>query len=287
MVAERVVLLDHLTRGRLLLGIGAGGLISDAHMLGVDSTKQRERTDEALGIIVRLFTELEPITYKSDWFELNEAILQVRPYQRPHMPLAVGSVVSPSGVALAGKYGAAVLSIGAPPKTVAGSVTLTDLWAIAEESAAKHGKRVRREDWRLAIPIFLGDSKEEAYKDALAGAKRYVTGYLGETLGYPKPDYPLDQVIDQMVDAGKWIVGSPDDCIEAIYRLDENTGGFGGLLMQMYDWSTREKVLHSCELLARYVMPHFQGDTRRLNQIIRLGNGASVRTPGSPCAGRN
>ena len=91
MVANRMVLLDHLTRGRVMMGVGPGALVSDAYMLGIDPTVQRERMDESLGIILRLFTETEPITYKSDWFEMNEAVLQLRPYQRPHMPIAVAA----------------------------------------------------------------------------------------------------------------------------------------------------------------------------------------------------
>ena len=39
--------------------------------------------DEAPGLIMRLFTELEPITYESDWFELREVLLQIRPCQNP------------------------------------------------------------------------------------------------------------------------------------------------------------------------------------------------------------
>src|SRR5919198_907665 len=58
-------------------------------MVAIAPTVQRERMDEALGIILRLFTETEPLTYKSDWFELHEALLQIRPYQRPYMPVAV------------------------------------------------------------------------------------------------------------------------------------------------------------------------------------------------------
>ena len=98
MVANRMVLLDHLTKGRVILGVGPGALASDALMLGIDPARQREMMDESLGIILRLFTETDPITYKSDWFELNEAILQPRPYQQPHLPVAVASVQSPAGV---------------------------------------------------------------------------------------------------------------------------------------------------------------------------------------------
>src|ERR671935_1370881 len=80
-VADRMLLLDHLTRGRAMLGVGPGALPSDAHMLGVDVASIRDRMDESLGVILRLLREDEPVTYKSDWFELREARLQIKPLQ--------------------------------------------------------------------------------------------------------------------------------------------------------------------------------------------------------------
>src|ERR1051325_9322122 len=135
MVANRMVLLDHLTRGRVMLGVGPGALVTDAHILGINPNVQRDRMDEALGIILRLFREREPITYLSDWFELHDAVLQVRPYQKPHMPIAVASVRSPAGPELAGKHGAAVLSMSVPRETEA-RADINYLWSVAEASAA-------------------------------------------------------------------------------------------------------------------------------------------------------
>ena len=54
-------------------------------------------------------------------------------------------------------------------------------------------------------------------------------------------------------------MGTPDDVAETILRLDEQTGGFGGFLIQATEWGTREQVRHSYELIARYVMPRFKG----------------------------
>ena len=112
MVTNRMVLLDHITRGRVMMGVGPGALVSDAYMLGIDPPTQRPRMDEALGIIKRLLTEAEPITYKSDWFTLNEAVAHLRPYTQPHFPIVVASAQSPTGMVLAGKYGTGVLSVG-------------------------------------------------------------------------------------------------------------------------------------------------------------------------------
>jgi limonene 1,2-monooxygenase len=260
MVANRMVQLDHMTRGRVLFGVGPGALPGDAYMLGIDPTVQRERMDEALGIILRLFTETEPLTYKSAWFELHEALLQVRPYQKPYMPLAVASVQSPAGVALAGKFGAAVLTITVPRDPSSGESDLQGLWAIAEESAAQHGQVVRREDWRLVLPVHLAETRKEAMDQARLGAGHYQREYFEMTMGRPQGvEGPLEKVIDGMVERGAWIVGTPDDCIEGIKRLEERSGGFGGFLVQTVDWAPREHILHSYELLARYVMPHFQG----------------------------
>ena len=260
MAANRMVQLDHMTRGRVMLGVGPGALPGDAYMLGIDPTTQREKMDEALGIILRLFTETEPITYKSDWFELNEAMLQLRPYQKPHMPVAVAAVQTPAGVALAGKYGAWVLTITVPRDPSSGPSNLKGLWEIAEESAAKHGQTVDRNEWRLTIPVHLADTREQAFEEARMGAGRFLREYSegtnGRVAGF---DGPLEKVIDAMAENGSWIIGTPDDCIEAIHKLDEQSGGFGGFLVQAIDWAPREALLHSFELLARYVMPQFQG----------------------------
>ena len=258
MVANRMVLLDHLTRGRVILGVGPGALSTDAYMFGINPVRQRDMMDESLGIIIRLMTETDPITYKSDWFELNDAVLQLRPYQRPHIPVAVASVESPAGVTLAGKHGAAVLSMSVPRGTVR-KTTLKDLWSIAEDSAAEHGQTVRREDWGIVSGVHLAETREEAFADIRVGSARVVTEYFGQTLGNQPPDVPFDKIVDNMVENNQWIVGTPDDCIAGIERLQEMSGGFGSFMVRVEDWAPREKINRSYELMARYVMPHFQG----------------------------
>ncbi|MGH7009506.1 MAG: LLM class flavin-dependent oxidoreductase, partial [Caulobacteraceae bacterium] len=109
-VAQRMVQLDHMSGGRAIFGSGPGALPSDAHVLGIDPMVQRDRQDEAIGVIKRLFAG-ERVTHQSDWFSLNQARLQLLPLQE-EMPLAVASMISPSGMTLAGKHGAGVLSIG-------------------------------------------------------------------------------------------------------------------------------------------------------------------------------
>ena len=261
MVANRMVLLDHLTRGRVILGCGPGALASDALMLGIKPERQRAMMEESLDAIMRLMSSTEPYTVKTDWFEMNDAVLQLRPYQDPIVPVAVASVESPAGVTLAGKHGASVLSLSVPRDTIR-KTSLAELWSIAEETAAEHGKEMHREDWGIVMGMHLAESKEQAFKDIRQGSGNIVTEYFGETLGNPVPDVPRDQIVDYMVDHNQWIVGTPDDCIAGIERLQAISGGFGKFMIRVEDWAPRDKIHRSYELLARYVMPHFQGSVQ-------------------------
>jgi limonene 1,2-monooxygenase len=259
LVAERMALLDNLTRGRVLFGAGPGALVTDALMFGVEPARTRPMMDEALGVILRLFTETEPITVESDWFTLRDAVLQVRPYTRPHMPIAVASMQSPSGPALAGKYGAGLLSIGVF-FGFRGAVDLKAQWQVAEDAASEAGRRVCREEWRLVLPVHLAETRAEAIAQVHDRATDWVTRYQRDVLGRPLPEgVPEDRVVESLADRGAWLIGTPDDCINAIERLEELSGGFGGLLVMVQDWATREQQRRSYELLARYVMPRYTG----------------------------
>jgi limonene 1,2-monooxygenase len=125
--------------------------------------------------------------------------------------------------------------------------------------AEKHGKTLRREDWSLVVPVHLAESRKEAIEDVRLGSGRELTEYFGATLGHPIPDVPANQIVEFMVERNQWMIGTPEDCIAGIERLQESSGGFGGFMVRVEDWATREKTLHSYELLARYVMPRFQG----------------------------
>ena len=264
MVANRMVLLDHLTRGRVMLGVGPGALVSDAYQLGIDPPTQRPRMDESIGIIKRLLTESNPITYKSDWFTLNEALLHLRPYTQPHFPIAVAAAQSPSGMVAAGKHGLGVLSVSV---VRGGSISsnLSDFWNIAEETAESYGQTVDRKEWRIVLHVHLAESRKEAMEQVRERSAAYQYDYFHQTMGMPfEYDGPREKIADYMVANGAWCVGTPDDLIAKIKESDEQSGGFGGFMIQATEWGTRVQVMHSYELIARYVMPHFQGSLTNL-----------------------
>lgn len=259
-LADRIILLDHLTRGRVMFGVGPGALSSDALMMGIDPATQRPRMEEALDAIIRLFREVEPVSMETDWFTLKNARLQLRPYTKPHPLIAVAAVQSPAGMRLAGKHGASVLTFSVP-RGDRREGALREFWGLAEESAAQHGKTMDRKEWRIVIHCHLAETREEAIAQARVKAGIYQREYFTNTLSHvdPAPDSPRDGILEEQVRNNAWCVGTPDDLIEFIEMLDERSGGFGGLMLQAVEWADRDAVRKSYELLARYVMPRFQG----------------------------
>lgn len=278
MVADRIVLLDHLTRGRVSFGVGPGGHLTDARMLGIDPGRLRPMMAEALDVIVRLMTDPEPLSYRCDWFSLTDAVLQLRPYQDPHPPLAVTSMESPAGMVLAGRSGAGVLSLSVA-RGPRGPIDLRAHWRVAEEAAEGAGRTMRREDWRLVVPVHLADTRAEALDQAREGGAAHVLDYTEGITGRPSPvPGPRERVIDQMVELGAWVIGTPDDLVAAIERLQERSGGFGGLLVTGHEWAPPEATARSWELLAREVMPRFQGSLAGIEASNRVARARAETT---------
>jgi limonene 1,2-monooxygenase len=255
MVAQRWVQLDHMTRGRAMLGCGPGALPSDAYMLGIPQARLRPRMLEGLDAIMRLLKMDGRVTMKTDWFEMVDARLHLAPYSDPYFDIAVASTLTPSGMIAAGTHGVGVLSLVAGLS--GGLEALAGQWQIAEDAAAKAGTTVSRKKWRLVVNAHVAKDDAQAMADVRREERRETIDYFEETLGRPpgRADDPLRDGIEM----GTTLVGSPETVIKGIRRLlDYSQGGFGGLLFRAHEWANREQIMRSYELFARYVMPVFQ-----------------------------
>jgi limonene 1,2-monooxygenase len=228
-------------------------------MLGIDPMLQRDRQDEAIGVIKRLFAG-ERFTHESDWFTLKDAALQLLPLQED-MPFAVASQVSPSGMTLAGKYGAGVLSIGS--MSTAGLMALPTQWSFAEEAAKKAGLTVDRKNWRVVMSWHIAETREQARAEARDGLMRWHNEYNVGTLmrpgaiAYKTPDDAVDQTA--FVDGAASVIGTPDDLVQSIRSILKLSGGFGTVIGFAHDWANRENTKKSWDLVARYVIPEING----------------------------
>lgn len=269
-VAQRIVQLDHMTKGRAIFGTGPGALPSDAWTLGIDPLVQRDRQDEAMGVIRRLLRGEDRFSYESDWFTLKDAALQLLPVQ-DDIPMATASTLSPSGMQLAGKYGCGVLSIAS--NSTAGLAALPTQWSFAEESAAKHGQRVDRANWRVLLSFHIAESREEARRQSVDGLQRWHNEYNVWTLGRPGAQHVENKwELMDMMSGGGAIIGTPDDLVSAIRHLHDITGGFGVVLGFAHDWANRENTLRSWDMVARYVMPEINNMTTRFRESQKFLN---------------
>jgi limonene 1,2-monooxygenase len=263
MLADRLVLLDHLTRGRLMIGVGPGALPSDAFMMGIDPAKQRDMMEESLEAILLLLEGTEPVTMETDWFKLVGARLQLRPYQRPYPEVAVAAQVSPAGPRAAGKFGCSLLSIGA---TSAGGFDILGAhWDVMEERAAEFDTTVDRSKWRLVGPCHIADTKEQAIADVAFGLEEWID-YFQRVAALPlAPDTAnFESLVDALNASGLAVIGTVEDLIAQIQRLEKQSGGFGTFLLMGHEWADTAATRHSYELIARYVAPEFQGTSRTL-----------------------
>ena len=261
LVAQRFVQLDHMTRGRVMLGCGPGALVSDAYMMGIQAERQRPMMDESLGAIMRLLACEEPVNLKTDWFELNDARLHLAPYTKGGFPVAVARSTTPSGVLTAAKHGVGLISLGAG--LPGGPQKLAEQWKLGEAEAAKFGKTMRRDDWRLVVNIHVADDDEQAVAEVRKGERLETLSYFSETLG--RPPMRSENPLAEGLKAGTTIVGSPETVAAGIERLLSFTdGGAGAVLFRSHEWATREQTLRSYELFARWVMPRFQGSLTTL-----------------------
>jgi limonene 1,2-monooxygenase len=256
-LADRIQQLDHQTRGRAMFGVGPGALPSDAVILGIDPMKQRDMMDEALSVIVPLLRG-ETVTHKSDWFTLVDARLQLRPYTRPHIEMAVAGSISPAGPRAAGKYGIGLLSIGSTSPM--GYMALPTTWQIVEDEAKLHGQTVSRRDWRIVVPMHVAETRSKALENVRFGLRNWLY-YFTEVIAlpFPIPGHTLDERVEHYLEAGHAVIGDPDDAIARIEDLQKQSGGFGGLLQLAHNWADFPQTVRSHELIARYVMPRFQG----------------------------
>ena len=256
MTAQRIVQLDHMTRGRVKLGVGPGALPSDAFMLGIDPADQRARMEEALEVVLHLLRSDEPITRETDWFTLRDARLHLRPYTHPHPEVAVAAMISPSGPRAAGRFGCSLLSIGATQR--AGIDLLGQAWEVMEERSEQFGNVADRRQWRLVTMMHLAENREQAALDVEYGLADYAR-YFREVAALPLfPDAPIETIIETLKGSGTAVIGTPDDAIELIQHLiDESNGGFGTILLQAHEWANPQATKRSYELFSQYVLPHF------------------------------
>ncbi|WP_421996254.1 LLM class flavin-dependent oxidoreductase [Reyranella sp.] len=264
-LASRMMQLDHMTRGRAMFGVGPGSLIYDAEKIGLKAADQRRRMAESLDCLMELMRG-GTVTRKTDWFTLNEACLQLRPYSQPVMEMAVASSRSPVGAVASGKHGIGMLSIGGTSDEALKAHA--NNWAMHEEEARKAGKEPDRSKWRIVTFAHVAETREKARADMAHGLADFCR-YFTDVATFPIVPPDIADPVEYLTSSGLACIGTPDDCIRHFERLWQGSnGGFGAVLLLAHNWADWEATKRSYELMARYVHPHFQ----RASNALRVAS---------------
>ena len=255
MAANRILQLDHQTRGRVMFGVGPGLLPSDAFSMGIDPATQRDRMVQAIEVILRLFKG-ERVTEKTDWFTLVDATCQLRPYTWPHPEICVASSVTPSGGKLAGKHGFGMLCVAATQAS--GYDALAVNWDVANKTAAEHGRKMDPQALRLVGPVHIAETREQAFANVKFGFDKWREYFSGISAVAGR-ETTENRPVETLVEEGVAVIGTPDDAIAQIQRLQKKQGEFGCFLQLAHNWANFENTKKSYELWQRHVTPALTG----------------------------
>ena len=201
--------------------------------------------------MLHLLRHDEPLTVETDWFSLIEARTQLRPYTDPHPEVVVAATMSPSGAQLAGQHG-----VGHALDRGDGGRRHGDR-ALGDRPTGGGGRRDvgRPLAWRLVGPMHLAATREQAIEDVRYGLDHWFD-YFQQVAAAPQllpPGATFDERIEFINASGLGVIGTVDDAIDHLERLQAQVGGFGAYLLFAHEWAEPRATWDSFERLSRFV----------------------------------
>jgi alkanesulfonate monooxygenase SsuD/methylene tetrahydromethanopterin reductase-like flavin-dependent oxidoreductase (luciferase family) len=273
-VAAHAAMFDQLCRGRFIMGIGPGGLLSDLEIFDVGQAELRpQMVLESIDAILKLWAEDPPYRIDGRFWKISLAQhiypefkvgYVPKPFQQPHPPIAL-SLLTPnsSSARTAGERGWIPISGNFFHRR-----HLRGHWERYVEGCEAAGRRPDPDVWRVSRSVLVTETDSEA-EDYLADPENGLSFYyrfflfsfsqLRKALFMVKPDLdmPDDQVTVDGIKRGMIIAGTPERVLDQLVALRDETGHFGTLLMAGHDWDQPKLWRRSMELLATDVMPRF------------------------------
>jgi alkanesulfonate monooxygenase SsuD/methylene tetrahydromethanopterin reductase-like flavin-dependent oxidoreductase (luciferase family) len=278
-LVHRISFLDHISGGRMNMGVAAGALAMDQYMFGTNNETNRAMLRESLDMMIRLFTDEKPFEIKGKYFTTAQAERQgehyahLKPLQRPHPPIAMAGAFSTKSesLALCGERGFRPISLNMASRFTA------QHWASVEAGARRSGLTPKRSNWAVVRDVFVADTDELAWKQAVNGdmgrmfgeyfiplMSSIKTDRLAVEYFAASPGITVPQITTEYCAENNWLIGSPDTVLHKIEKMYAELGGFGTLLLHVFDYADNpEPWRRSLELLGNVVLPrvkHLTGD---------------------------
>lgn len=268
--AAEVAMVDTLLEGRFILGIGPGGLRSDAEMMETLDADRTALFVEAIEHMIALWTREPPyglagkrwrLSTERTWMpELGQGAM-LKPFQRPHPPIVVTAILPASnGIAAAAERGWTPISANFVHPWV-----VKTHWPKYAEGCARAGREPRGEDWRVAKSIFVAEDDATLRRLVRAPGNGFAYYFRnlqkkgqatrGNAFFKHAPDVPDAALSDEYLVSQMLISGTVNEVVDRLLAFREQVGPFGRLLYCGHDWADPRAMRRSMELMAERVMP--------------------------------
>jgi alkanesulfonate monooxygenase SsuD/methylene tetrahydromethanopterin reductase-like flavin-dependent oxidoreductase (luciferase family) len=254
---HEICMLDHLSQGRLELGVGRGIVPMEAEHYNVNLEEGWEMFHEALNILLMGFTQ-DTLNYQGKYYNYNDIRLWMRPYQKPYPPLwyASNNIETVPWIA---RHGFNTSNVFAPSATTRDHFDLyKQVWQEHRDDPNRLNRQVHEPKLGLTRHVYVAPTDEQAVKECCAafGNWFYNINYLWDKAGSNHLDFIRN--FDDLLTKEVVIAGSPQSVQQQVQRTVDESGinyfcaifAFGNLRHQ--------QVMKSMELFVEEVMPAFR-----------------------------
>jgi natural product biosynthesis luciferase-like monooxygenase protein len=266
-IAEDYAFLDHLSNGRVDLGIGRGYQPLEFQRYGVEQTSTREQFHEALEVIRQAWTE-DRVNFEGEHYRFEDVPIRPRPVQQPHPPIWMAAL-SEGTFELAGRYGLNLLygSVFGLSPDIAAARRADYHRGLREGGHSAEGKQAA-----CLIMVYAADSMEQAreeFRDPVLWYYQTISKYVA-----PKPgeeavkSYEMYTAFRDVASAASWemllerdavVCGDPDYVAEKLLEYQQIYGFSEVLCWTRLGGLDHRKVLRSMELMRDKVIPRLRG----------------------------
>ncbi|MDB5580107.1 MAG: Flavin-dependent oxidoreductase, luciferase family [Bradyrhizobium sp.] len=283
-LAHRIAWLDHISGGRIIVGIGASGVPTDLDLFGIDykSNQSREMLEESLNMMRDLWASTEPTEFKGKYWTVRhpepkiDGRLQfhMRPLQQPHPRFAItGASPNSPTLKLAGRYGLI------PSSFCFGVDYIRSHWDSVVEGADAAGREPPpKSDWRIVRDVIVAETDKEALDFAINGpmGQHFGNFYLPmlkeagllKSLKHRPEDADSDVTVEYLAKYS-WTVGSEATVHEKLSEIYDRADGFGVLVANSYDHlDCMEQWRSSIRVLATDIVPKLSAEKAAPPQAV-------------------
>ncbi|MEK7879896.1 MAG: LLM class flavin-dependent oxidoreductase [candidate division NC10 bacterium] len=263
-LAGELAMLDNISNGRLDAGFGRAFIPKEFEVFGVSMEESRERFDQGIEIITRLWTE-ERVSYEGKFHSFRDVRLMPRPVQKPHPPIWVAALLSEESFRAAGRRGHHLMIT----PFAGGSIERTRALLQAYREAWREAGHPGQGQLQTAIHCYVA----ETHGEAIDGFQRHVSGYVevfseavtswaghqaAQYAGYEKMVEAIRNLTgDKMIESHTALVGTPEEVAEQLQFQRDMFGEHEPSMQINFGGMSEREAFRTLELFAAHVMPRF------------------------------